>query len=173
MTSDNRDLLFLKEALPQMQEYLLSNELYWPLGAAMHRLTPGSVLLSLARLQGSLPSEVQNIRQQLESIRGKWRAAWDKKAAREISNRLRLWSNFLADYANAPEQCAGAYPGEVRGRVILQLLLLEAPDSPDNAALAELDGMLKTHLHPDRFLWDAGLQVVFPKENFWFLYGKL
>lgn len=173
MTIDDRDFFFLTEALPELQEYLLSNQLYWPLSASQPRLTPGAVLLALTRLQVKLPSDAQTLQQQMESMRVKWRAAWEKKVAREISNRLLLWSNFLSEYQNAPEQGADAYLSEVRGRVILQLLTLETSDFPEKTTLAELDSALKPSLRPCEFLWDGSLQAVFPKADYWFLYGKL
>ncbi len=173
MTSTEQDLRFLTESLPQLQVYLLSNELYWPLNASLPRLTLGAVLLALARVSAIQPDEAKGLAEQLETIRAKWRVAWEKKAARETANRLRLWSNFLSDYRNAPEQHADAYPQEVRGRVILQLLLAEAPDAPEKSALAELDAMLKSRLISGNFVWNVALQPAFPKTDFWFLYGTI
>ena len=172
MTIDDPDLRFLNEALPQLQDYLLSGELYWPLSGSLPRLTPGALLLVLTRIRVTQPGMAPKLQQQFEVTRTKWHTAWEKKVAREISNRLRLWSNFLADFANSQEQTADSYPAEVRGRAILQLLLPELPDSSLATALVELDMALEAQLHPSEFLWDARLQVVFPKDDFWFLYGK-
>jgi hypothetical protein len=173
MTSTEQDLLFLTESLPQLQDYLLSNELYWPLNASLPRLTLGAVLLALARVSASQPEEAEKLRGQLETIHSKWRVAWEQKSARETANRLRLWSSFVSDYRNAPDQHADFYPQEVRGRVILQLLLAEAPDAPEKSALADLDTMLKSRLVSGNFVWNAALQVAFPKNDFWFLYGTI
>ena len=173
MTFDDRELRFLAEALSQLQGYLLSNELYWPLSGSLPRLTPGALLLSLKCVSVTHPTQAQKFFKQFETIRTKWQTAWDKKIAREISTRLRLWSNFISDYATAAERTAESYPAEVRGRVILQLLLFELPDLSVSTPLLELDAALKTHLSPHEFLWDTGLQAVFPKLDFWFLYGKL
>jgi hypothetical protein len=173
MLSSAQDLQFLTEALPQLQDYLLSNELYWPLSNSLPRLTLGSLWLALARLDSLQPTEAQKLRAQVEPVYTRWRSAWEKKVAHEAVNRLRLWSQFLSDYASDPGQDADRYPTEVRGRVILQLLLREAPDLPENAALAEMDAMLKAYLIPGEFLWTADLQAVFPKPDFWYLYGTL
>lgn len=171
MTSTAQDIQFLTESLPQLQDYLLSNELYWPLGNSLPRLTLGSVLLALVRLEVTRPGEAQRFREALEPTRMRWRAAWEKKAVREMANRLQLWSQYLSDYRYAPES-AGLYPTEVRGRAILQLLLSEVPNTPEIAALAELDASLKANLVPGDFLWEASLQAAFPMPDFWFLYGK-
>jgi hypothetical protein len=173
MTSTEQDLQFLMESLPQLQDYLLSKELYWPLSAALPRLSLGAVLLALARMSVIQPDKAQKLRGQLEAIRAKWKVAWEQKAAREMANRLRLWSNFLSDYSSAPDQQAGFYPQEVRGRVILQLLLAEAPAAPEKSALADLDAMLKFRLVSGNFVWDVALQPAFPKTDYWFLYGTI
>jgi len=173
MTSPIQDLQFVKESLPQLQDYLLSNELYWPLSGSLPRLTLGALWLTLKRMEVFLPAEAQKAQPRVETIHVKWRNAWEKKAARETANRLRLWSQFLSDYVHASEQNASSYPTEVRGRVILELLQHDLPDLPEKAALAEADAVLKAHLLPGEFLWEADLQIVFPKPDFWFLYGTL
>lgn len=169
------DLRFLREAVSQLQDYLLSNELYWPLSGSLPRLTPGALLLEQMRLDASglAPYELPGLNRQVENIRLKWRAAWEKKAAREVSNRMRLWSQFLADFTNAPEKNLESYRTEARGRAILQILLAEQPDLPEKAALPEMDGLLKSKLKPGDFLWEPELEPAFPKSDFWFLYGKL
>jgi len=165
MTSIEPDRRFLTESLPQLQDYLLSAELYWPLGASLPRLTIGAVLLALARLGATQPQEAGRLETQVEAVHAKWRAAWEQKSARETANRLRLWTQFLADYRNAPEQHADSYPQEVRGRAILQLLRADQ--------VSETDVFLKSRLVPGGFIWDADLESAFPKADFWFLYGKL
>ncbi len=173
MISIDQDLRFLKEAVGQLQEYLLSNELYWPLNATLPRLTPGALLLSLARCQMTAPLGAQNFITQIEAIRNRWRSAWEKKSAREFSNRLRLWSEYLSDCIKAPDQNFESYRTEVRGRTILQLLLIEMPEPPELKALTDLDAVLKTSLIPGEFLWELEIQPFFPKSDFWFLYGEI
>jgi hypothetical protein len=172
MTTTAEDLQFLTEGLPQLQDYLLSKELYWPLGNSLPRLTPGSLLLTLARLGVTRPDQAQAFQTVLDSARVRWRAAWEKKAAREMANRLRLWSQYLSDHQYAPES-AGLYSTEVRGRAILQLLLAEVPDVPEKMALAELDIVLQAGLTPGEFIWETGWRPAFPMTDYWFLYGTL
>ncbi len=173
MTKNMQDLNFLNEALPQMQDYLLSKELYWPLSASLPRLTPGAALISLTRIKATAPLEAEKLQQVLATVRLKWRSAWNNKVAREISNRYRLWADYIADCINNPEQNVDAYASEVRGRVILQLLISEQPKFSEKSSLAEMDGLLKARLHPADFLWGSELQAIFPKSDYWFLYGKL
>ena len=176
MSINEIDLRFVKEAVPQLQEYLLSNELYWPLSGSLPRLTPGSLLLTLARLRvadSKVEFEVQKLETQVDAIRVRWRTAWEKKVTREAANRMRLWSQFLSDYLQAPDQNLESYATEARGRAILHLLLTELPDASEGSALAELDGILRSHLTPGEFIWEPELQPIFPKNEFWFLYGNL
>jgi hypothetical protein len=173
MKNTSQDVRFFAEAVAQLQEYLLSNELYWPLSGSLPRLTPGAALLTLARLSVFQPAEAQKMSYQFDSVRLKWRSAWEKKVEREIGNRMRLWSEFVADITNSPDRNADSFPNEARGRAILQLLLAELPDAQERSNLAVLDSTFKSRFIPGDFLWDAELQVVFPKTDFWFLYGKL
>jgi hypothetical protein len=165
MTSTESDRRFLTESLPQLQDYLLSAELYWPLDASLPRLTIGAVLLALARLSATQPAEAERLKMHVEAVHAKWKVAWEQKSARETANRLRLWTQFISDYRSAPEQQADSYPQEVRGRVILQLL--------HAAQTTETDLFLKSRLVPGGFIWDADLESAFPMADFWFLYGKL
>lgn len=151
----------------------MSNELYWPMGGNLPRLTPGSLALALLRLECSAPADVGQLRGQVGAVQLKWRSAWEKKVAREFANRLRLWSQFLTDYLRAPEQSPEYYQTEVRNRVILQLLLSGQNDFAEKDALAELDRALKARLVVGPFIWDEIFRSVFPEIEFWFLYGKI
>jgi hypothetical protein len=165
----------LNEALPQLQEYLLSNELYWPLSSSLPRLTPGSLLLAMVCVRATSPMDAHRLDGQMEAIRAKKPTAWGKKVEREITNRFRLWSQFLSDYKNTPDQNQDWYLGEIRGRTILQLLLVEHPEpvTPEKMALVDLEKSLKIRPIPGKFLWEPELEPFFEKNEFWFLFGKL
>ena len=173
MKNTAQDIRFFAEAMPQLQDYLLSNELFWPLSGSLPRLTPGCILLTMARMSVFQPVEAQRLGIQLKVVRAKWHSAWEKKVIREIGNRTRLWAQFLSDYKNSPEQNVASYANEVRSRTILQLLLKEYLVAPEKPDLDQCDSILSSCLVTGAFLWDAELQVVFPADDFWFLYGKL
>jgi len=173
MTSLERDSRFIETALTELQDYLLSEELYWPLGNSLPRLTPGALLLALRRAEALNPSAAHNWQRELDLVRAKWRTAWEKKALRETHNRLRLWSESISEWRSAPGENPADYTGAVRGRVILQLLLSEINSPQEQAALNDLDIFLRANLIKSGFLWEAGLESAFPADNFWFLYGKL
>lgn len=170
------DKTYLEAGIPELGDYLLSKELYWPIGAreyTLPRLTIGGTLLAQARLEAR-GEQIASLMMQLDGVRSKWRVAWETKASREVQARMRLWSNYLADYRHNPEGHADAYPHEVRYRVMLHLLLSELPaPPPEQDSLSQLDKMLRTKLISGDFIWDADLGAGFPREVYWYLYGKL
>jgi len=180
MPSANQDWDFLQAALPELKTYLLSDELFWPLGGRNRlRLTPGNLLLARQRLAARALSPVDEARlikwdQEFETLLVKWPVAWEKKVAHEFASRLRQWRNYLEDYRRAPDACAADYPYEVRLRVILELLGEETDlDATDRGLLAGLDTQLRADFLPGDFLWEADLQPAFPRETYWYLYGRL
>jgi hypothetical protein len=173
MTNPERDSRFIETALPELQDYLLSDELYWPLGGSLPRLTPGALLLALRRAEAHSPAPARKWQLELDAVRRRWRSAWEQKALREAKNRLRLWSASVGEWQSAPAENLADYTGEVRGRVILQILLDEVNAPAEQAALGPLDDFLRARLKPGNFLWETGLETAFPQSEFWFLYGKL
>lgn len=161
------DQKFIQESLPQLQAYLLSDELYWALGGTLPRLTPGSLLLALRRLEAVNPTSAATLRRQVEGVQFRWRSAWEKKVARETASRLRSWLQFLEEQNRDETPSRAYYAASVRERVILQLL------QPDLPALAQADALLRRRFRPGAFVWEAMYQPVFPPDAFWFLYGSL
>ncbi|MFO3796334.1 MAG: hypothetical protein ACK8QZ_03505 [Anaerolineales bacterium] len=170
------DRTYFQAALDELETYLLSNQLYWPLsvpGVSLPRLTLGQLLLTRLRIQarGLLLPEQGN---RLEQVRRRWQAAWEKKARHEFNARLNLWKNYLEDYFESPSNYAVDYPQEVRLRVILALLHQEISSPlPEEEALAALDARLRTAFIPGPFVWEADLSTAFPPQTWWYLYGKL
>jgi uncharacterized protein YukE len=175
MTSVEKDRAYLETGGPELQDYLLSDELFWPItarGYDLPRLTIGGILLAKTRLKAR-GERIEALFAQLDAVRSKWRVAWETKAGREFRSRFGLWSNYLADYRRNPDGHADAYPHEVRYRVMLQLLLDELPAPPEQEALIQLDSVLRTSFSPGDFIWETDLRSGFPREEYWFLFGKL
>jgi hypothetical protein len=181
------DLRFLRASVEQLEAYLLSKELYWPLGIgapagepSYPQLTLGWLLLaqrraSVTALPGVQEAELERWRVQLEATRVRWRIAWEQKARWELRARLNLWRNFIEEYRAAPEANYDRYAYEVGRRVMAGLLAKEVGEIPhaDEEMLAGLDKILRASLVTGEFIWEAGLQDGFPREEFWFLYGRL
>ncbi len=184
MPSAEQDRLFVETAIAEMEAYLLSRELFWPLSAgtarySLPRLTIGGLLLALTRLRAraispSAQADLQQLEQRVYVGRTRWHVAWEEKARREFGARLNLWRGFLNDYRREPEKNAGFYPHEVRWRVMLHLLRAELTDPlPEAAAVDDLDGVLRAHFLPGEFVWEPELAAGFPKSEYWYLYGRL
>ena len=176
-----QDSDFLNCGIRELEDYLVSSELFWQLsgGGNLPRLTLGGLLLARKRLQARenlLPAglDLAQMDRQLTAAQVRWRAAWEKKAVQEARSRFELWKNYLDDYHQSPDLHAGEYPRQVQYRVMLHLLEIELPGRPDAlAALAGLDEFLKTSFLGGPFIWEPDLAPVFPASDFWYLFGRL
>jgi hypothetical protein len=180
------DLGYIQAGLGQLQDYLLSEQLFGPLsisppsGGEYPYLTLGGVLLALKRVEAwsATPAQkmtLHKIQNELETFQTRWRVAWGRKASWEFRSRLKQWETYLNEYRQQPEKQAPYYSSEVRWRVILELLRSSAAEL-EPAYLEMLQGLdliLQTYLQGDRFTWPAGLQTACPPQRFWFLYGQL
>ena len=184
MAFDN-DLEFLRAAVPDLQQYILSKDLYWPLrmsnptpGAVqIPQLTIGNLLLAQARLSAltldaSRSTERDELLGQFQQIREEWRSNWSMKAAHEFSSRLNLWQQYLREL-RGERRAQAVFSNEVRQRAILSLLQPEILDGiPANEAeqLKMADDMLRSMTAPGSFVWDPEVEKAFPQEPYWFLY---
>ena len=187
MTSIDYDLRYLQAGVEDLQAYLLSDVLYWPVSvSAPHKepayppVTLGNLLLSRARLQGRLLPEdsqkqLSEAVEKMDACRQRWRSAWGRKAARSFHARLTQWQSFLSEHRGRPAEHAGRYPYEVRLRVLLALLKpeLEGDNARELSLLAAIDSQLERVFIPGSFIWEAELEPSFPKGAYWFLYGEL
>lgn len=187
MPSAEYDLGYLRAGIPALENYLLSNDLYWPIGAsppggepAYPRLTLGGLLLAQKRahardLTPQQRDELARLDEQMDDVRDRWRVAWERKAGRSFQARLRLWKNFLEDYRESPSANTDRYRYEVERRVMLHLLMDEAESVPqaDLDLLKSLDKVVGAVLVPGDFIWDRELENGFPREPYWYLYGQL
>ena len=184
------DWIFLRTALPDLQDYILSSEIYWTLrppsrapgGVQIPQLTIGNLLLSQARL-AALPlsaqenEELGGIVRRWHDLREEWRANWKLKAGRELNARLNLWQQYLRDLRGDSQGRSGYYAREVRNRALLHFLWLEAEiraetgaPAPEKEQLDLLDAILRGMGRAGEFVWEAEVRKSFPKEEFWFLY---
>ena len=180
------DLRYVQASLDVLEEYLLSDEVFWPLGARPPKGTPeypqltlGALLLAnerLAAYQVTPSQEVERlkIQMEMERLHTKWTVAWEKKAAHSFSMRLRMWSDFIYDYQTSPHDNADRYAYETRLRAMLGLLLPEGKKPQAEVdLLSTLDTYLRAVLLPGAFIWEDELQDGFPAATYWYLYGSL
>lgn len=187
MPSAEYDLRYLQAGVPLLENYLLSTEIYWPIGVSSPageppypRLTLGGLLLAQARLHARQDlssvqrAELARLDEQINETRSHWRVAWGQKAAHELQARLKLWRDFLEEVRDNSEANIDRYTYEVQRRVMLHLLEPEAEAVPKGQfeLLRAMDKMLSGVFVSGDFIWDHAYQPGFPADTFWYLYGK-
>ena len=155
-----KDNQYLSAGIPELENYLLSEVLYYPLSLNLPQLTLGGVLLSLARMG----TQAAQFAAQVELIHSKWRAAWDGKSSREVRARSELWVNYLAEYREDPKAGVRLYSQNVRYRAMLTLLGKAEVDS---------DAYVTSVFTEGKFVWEEECALNFPPKTFWYLFGAL
>jgi hypothetical protein len=187
MASFEYEISYIQSAVEELKDYLLTNELFWPImstppagGQPFPRLTLGGMLLSLRKasaLAGTTEErkEFETAQNNVESLHNQWRSAWENKTQRELRSRLNQWRNYLADYRQSPERNAAYYNSEVRLRVMIQLLESGAGELPEmlTELRSVLDLTLRGIFQPGDFIWETPLIIGFSQATFWYLYGNL
>ena len=187
MPSPEYDLGYFAAGVEILEKYILSGDLFWPIGSKppgseppYPQLTLGGLMLSQARLRSRSQSshfysKYSSLEVQYNAVRARWRVAWESKATSEFHARLVLWLNFLEDFRSNPENNVDRYAYEVSRRVMLELLTSDASQIPQQEMelLERLDKYLRTVFTPNGFVWDVDLVKGFPPDIYWYLYGGL
>jgi hypothetical protein len=179
----NQDLAYLKSAAEDLEAYLLSPVLFWPLSGSKgvslqgesSQLTPGNLLLCKKRVNNGNWSDderktIGEINSRIQQILEKWQSTWQKKAAEDLAKRIKVWTDYLTNLAQSPQRLRGDYAYNVRQRVILQLLSDEIKAGEPENSLKVLDQRLRNIVQTGDFLWEKELAKGFPAELFWYLY---
>lgn len=182
MKDVNYELSYIQASLEELDAYLLSKEVFWPVATPaplrlFPKLTIGNLLLSLHKLEGFSGrrhldtvqrSTFAHIKREIEGYSRRWAVAWKTKAAYEFQSRLRQWTHYLNDLEQKADAHAPYYSSEVRNRVRLELLR-EYSSQDSQTALEQLDTTFRGWFSPADFIWDPLIQSAYPQEDFWFL----
>ena len=189
MHSPEYNLNLLETMVEELESFLLSDEVFWPLGGNPQKGQPPFPQLSVGQLQLTL-KELAALEEQLDTqqsirwtkardrawmLRSQWTTAMAHKSIAEASQRLNLWRSYLRDVKESGGT-SGNYHYEVRHRVILSLLteliqLLDDKHIQDE--LQALDGVLRGMLTGStEFIWAEPLEHVYPQQEFWYLYRR-
>jgi hypothetical protein len=182
MTPADASLDLVANMLLELEQYLLSPELFWPLHpqnspAPQARLTLGNLLLSLDQLLAMRPgwdvpteSRFLKISHLWAQAQVKWQSAIQRKAAQELSSRMNLWGAYVYDL----EDGQGAkfdFRHEIRHRVIIERLFdLGLPRDRWEKELQQLDQRSQKLVDKHDFVWSQPLQTQYPHQQYWFLY---
>ena len=188
MPSYETNQAFIQAAIGELQDYLLSPELFWTLSVQpppgsppFLQLTLGNVLLAVDGLQAvdEQPGparwvETQRLVAAWEAARSRWPAQLERKALHELAARVRQWKSYVDDVLET--RSAEDYAGGVHPRLVAARLLDWLPDQPaateTRTQLAQLDSRLAPYLEPGPLVLDAAMAVRYPADTFPFLYQR-
>lgn len=180
-----RDVRALGAMAANLTPYLYEKELYGYLSGDLPRLTVGGLLMRLyrlSRLSDHLSAEQQNIVQDaainLEAEQAEWGVHYELKVQQELEARLNSLSRFLEECREGNSTCAANYPSEAEKRIMIEHLRREAAElevlTPElETRLRQVDSQLRRLLTDGPFITDPILQEVYPRDEFWWLYGYI
>ena len=180
-----RDVRALGAMAANLTPYLYEKELYGYLSGDLPRLTVGGLLMRLyrlTRLSDHLSAEQQNVVQDaainFEAEQSEWSVHYEHKLQQELETRLNGLARFLEEWREGNAACAASYPIEAEKRTIIEHLRREAIERevmpPElEARLRQLDNQLRRLLTDGEFISDPILQEVYPRDEFWWLYGYI
>ena len=190
MESIDYNLDLFEAMLDEIEDFLLSADIFWPLAKRAKpdsppypRLSTGGLLMTWDE---SLAQEVEmssdqkarhaQLQSQWERILNKWRSALGRKSEREMGMRLNLWRAYLSDLEEGRVSHFD-YHRETRNRVqFTRLRTLAAGSSKTlkmEKTIRSLDAQLLNLTIASEFIWDDRLRETYPEGNFGVLYRQL
>lgn len=183
------DLGVLKSFVGELDPFLKSDVVFWKIGGRavagrqMPMLSLGGLQLTRrilaagrSRLTPAQLTDYAQLDRQAEEFLAHWPANVEKKALSEIRSRLNIWASALDECGDNPAACAENYHTNVNSRVYVALLWPLVQSSPATAKhrqrLSTLDSRLRGIFISGGLVWDPALASQFPREEFWFLYGR-
>jgi len=183
------DLAVVEAMVAEMEPYLKSDLLYWRLSPAVALrpaaplLTIGGVLLRTHRLEGQSDHLTPNQQSRLSAasdafriVTEQWAAHMEKRMRRELDARLNSWQWFVDDCRERKQSCVAYYATEAELRTLLDVLIDAAAGlgdvAPQQRRLGLLDSQFRRCFQSGDFVWAAMLEPVYPRNRFWWLYGR-
>lgn len=182
-------LRYLENMLDEIEPFLLSKEIFWPLSGRLQNgrhypnLSLGQLLLTLDELTaqaGAMELDQQrsftDLEREFDELQQARPANLERKAMGELRQRLNLWRAYLTDVIGS-NRSASSYEFEVRHRVLLSRLQVFTREGEDLEALRRKvkrqDSRLRPVFRQGGFLWDTSVEALYPRPEYWFLYGQL
>lgn len=177
------DLKEVKAMVDTLVPYIYENDLYGKINIDSARLTPGSILLRLRRLNAlrdqmnpAQAAQFEKINAKNEAVFKEWNVAYGNKMLREAESRLRDLQTYLSECKDDPKLCANSYNPEALRRTLVAEILAALPPEVDSTEVKNtaksVDSGLRRYVREAPFFWDAVLQPIYPQETFWWLYGR-
>ena len=180
------DLTVLEAMADEMEDYLISDVLFWPLMKGnLPRLTLGAYLLRQHRLTGLRHLLDDREQMRLDAAVSQFNRSLVEKVVRfeehahqELRARLRQWGEFLKDLGGESEMSAAYYAATVETRAMIAALIArmkmppyELDDNIDQQVLV-YDSALRRHWMHGEFVWPAEWRGAYPTTEYWWLYGR-
>ncbi|MCI0397143.1 MAG: hypothetical protein L0332_35590 [Chloroflexi bacterium] len=182
----DRDLEILEAMAAEMEEYLRSSVLFWPMARGdLPRLTLGGYLMRQHRLTAlrhllgekevaRLDAAVEKFNQALvEKV-----VRFESRAHEELHARLRQWGEYLNDLNDTSGAAGDYYESAVETRAMIAALVekLQMPPYRLEERVAQqlglLDNNLRRRWQPGDFVWPEAWQPAYPQSEYWWLYGR-
>jgi len=181
-----QDLEILAAMAAEMDSYLKSDVLFWPMeNGGMPRLTLGGYLMRQHRLTAlkELLSDEEKAR--LDSAIAQFNGALVEKVVRleqranqEVEARLRQWGEYLNELARGSGSSSAYYATAVEPRAMISALVnkLRLPpyelESHIPQQVTMYDNNLRRRWHSGDFVWPEDWQPAYSESTYWYLYGK-
>ena len=181
----------LKEAVAMaeaLDDYVRDDTLYGHVQGGMFgsgnmpSLTIGALLMRLRRLHAlsgemtaSQQADLDHATQLHEAAMNNWRVHYENKLLREATSRLDAMRTFFGECQDNPDLCANIYrPEALRRTIVHEITLMMQEMGVVSAKVDEkiiaTDRMLRQVLRPASFLWDEGLESLYPLQSYWWLH---
>lgn len=179
------DLTILAAMAAEMEDYLISDLLYWQMGYSdMPKLTLGGFLMRQYRLQQLRALLNAAEKDRLETAVAQFNQALQEKIVRtetrgneELAVRVRQWGTYLNDVKRHRATRAVNYLTAVENRAIITALIdfLSQPpyqlETKPVDQLELLDRSLRAHWEGVDFIWPAAWEAAYPLPKYWWLHG--
>lgn len=180
-----QDLHIAEAMAAEMDDYLRSQVLFWPLSQAnLPRLTIGGYLMRQHRLLtlGHLLNDAE-IAQRDAAVAEFNQALHEKvvrfeeRAHQELHARLRQWGEYLKELHDRNLRVGDFYPSHVQTRAMIHALItrLKMPpyefDTRIENQLTTYDQVLRNYWSAGDFVWPQDWQPAYPEVDYWWLYG--
>ncbi|NOR90153.1 MAG: hypothetical protein GQ524_07840 [Anaerolineales bacterium] len=189
MESVEYNLDLFEAMLDEIEDFLLSADIFWPLAKRSKpgsppypRLSTGGLLMtqdeSLAQeteMNSDQKAQHAKLQIQWKRILNRWRSALGRKSEREMGMRLNLWRAYLSDLEEGNASHFD-YHRETRNRAQFTRLRTLAASSSKTLKMGKtvrsLDARLLNLTIASDFIWDDRLRETYPEREFSFLYRQ-
>lgn len=182
------DLAIAQTMADELEDYLVNDDLFRPViahtpaGDMRLTMTGASLLSRLHRLEADREALTPEQQQQLDALQAQVAATVDslktrfhERLQREMKARLNSLQWFLDDCAEGVQSCKANFPFEMRNRQRIEEILKELGDDVPVALVERLQGVdrrIQQLGQRSDFIWDPGLEHVFPRDPYWYLYMR-